>query len=155
MWGWVLLLIWKPPGACMPINIPFTWELSGSPASWTLCYHPWGPVSMPGLGTKILQTTQCSPRKKKEKTRKEKKEKNRKRTGKQNPREIAKKNSKQMAATSIQHTQTQKKGKENKQTKKTTTKDKKRKKKNNKKPSEQTSKRILIWQQSIRTKLTK
>ena len=67
----ILVLKWIPPGKHMPINIPWAWEFSGSPASWTQCSHPRGPGPTPGQGTKSPQATQWGQRKKKEKEKKE------------------------------------------------------------------------------------
>ena len=39
---------------------PSYWEFPGSPGVRTWCFHYWGPGSIPGQETKILQVTQCS-----------------------------------------------------------------------------------------------
>ena len=36
-----------------------TWEFPGGPVVRTWNFHCWGPGSIPGPGTKILQTTGC------------------------------------------------------------------------------------------------
>ena len=85
-------------------------------------------------------------KRKKRKDKKEKEKKNRKQTDKQNSREIAKTTAKNSSNNHTTHTYTH------------THTHRKRKKQTNKQKTQgdrQTNKRILIWEQSIRTKLTK